>query len=82
MIEKWLGGGLLGRERPLLLRGNRAVFINSHVNIAADADGLAQTSLRAAEHLSGAGMAVLFCEFGKRDSAHCDVLNNGSTAPV
>ncbi|MNE13950.1 hypothetical protein D3C81_705910 [compost metagenome] len=82
MIEKWLSGGLLGRERALLLSANRAVFINSHVHITAYADCLAQATLRAAEHLSGAGMAVLFCKFGKRDSAHSDVLNSGSTGQV
>ena len=70
-----LSGGLLGWKRPLLQRRKAPIFVTGHDYVAPYTDSLAQSALSAAEHLRSLGVAVLFSEIRKRDTAHGDVLN-------
>ena len=73
-VEIGLSGRFLGGERTLLLGRQAAVILEGHVHIAAYSDRLTQGALRTAEQLRGFRMAVLFCKFDKRDTAHGVVL--------
>nr|DAF68235.1 MAG TPA: hypothetical protein [Caudoviricetes sp.] len=73
--SKGLSGGFLGRERTLLLSRKAAVLFKDHEHVSTYTNRLAQGSLCAAEHLRGLCVAMLFGKFGKRDTAHCGVLN-------